>query len=173
MTDPSEAPKGALPGPLPPLTVKQREKILAVTRRNKALGVAAIMRKAGLTGTRGQLKALVDDDFAGELREARGWNISAVEDVLWKVAANPEHPQWARAIQLLMRARGDQEFRDDLRRLEHTGAGGGPIQLLAGPFNPERLTTEQLEELKRLLEQARRDDDDGGELATVAQLPRR
>lgn len=139
------------------LTPAQRDKVLQVTRRNKTMGTIAIMRKAGLKGTRGQLHALVDDDFAADIREARGWNPDTVKAVLFDVASDPTHASWQRAAALFLKAYGGPEFRDDLRRLEHTGRDGGPISLVAGQFNPDQLTTDELEELRGLLEKARRE----------------
>jgi hypothetical protein len=147
---------------LPALTGPQRKKILTTAARNKKLGYVAVMRKAGIEGSRGQLHGLLDDHLKADIREARGQNVAAVEDVIYTVALDPTHPHWPKAVGLVTRAHGGPEYRDEIRRLEHTGRGGGPIELVAGQFDPDQLTTDELGELRGLLDKARRELPPGG-----------
>lgn len=103
------------------LTDEQRAAFLALIRDDKTLGNIHALRQAGVPGTRGQLRALIDDDLEAQSREARGWRIRKVEDTTWKVATDTEHPSWDRANARLLKAYGGPQFRD---QTEIVHAGG-------------------------------------------------
>lgn len=148
--------------PLPALTAEQREEVCELVRADRLIGNVAAMRKAGLRGSRGQLRALIDDDFAEQLLEARGWQITKVEDAAWTVAIDTQHPAWDRANARVLKAH-HPAYRD-IARHELTGRDGGPIELLAGRFDPDQLTLEELEQVRGLLEKAQpRELESGGD----------
>jgi hypothetical protein len=141
---------------LPALTQEQRDTALNLIRQARtddtALGNVAALRQAGVEGTKGQIRNLIDDDLAEELREARGWSLVRVEDTTFKVAMDPDHPNWDRANSRVLRAY-HPAYRD-ISRHELTGKDGGPVQLIAGRFDPDQLTLEELETLKELAAKA-------------------
>lgn len=102
------------------LTDEQRAAFLAAIQADKTIGNTAALRQAGVEGTKGQLRSFIDDDLAEQAREARGWNIRAVENVDWEVALDKDHPSGDRARSRLLKAYGGQQFRDQAT-VEHTG----------------------------------------------------
>jgi hypothetical protein len=138
---------------LPALTDKQRQDALELIRADTNLGSVAALRQAGVKGSKGQIHRLIDDDLAEEMREARGWSITAAKQALYDVAVDTDHPSWQRANALFLRSYGGPEFRD-VSRHELTGRDGGPISLLAGRFDPDQLTIEELETLRALAAKA-------------------
>lgn len=54
------------------ITPEQRTKILDLIRGDRNKGTVAVLREAGVIGSRGELRDLVDEEFAEEMREARG-----------------------------------------------------------------------------------------------------
>lgn len=109
------------------ITDEQRNKALELVKANPKLGNAPALRQAGVEGTRGELRRLIDPDLAEQLREARGWSIVDVEQTTWDVAKNPEHPAWDRANARVLKAY-HPAFRDRVD-VEHTGPDGGPMQV--------------------------------------------
>lgn len=137
----------------PALTDEQRRAFLDHVAANKTVGNVAALRAVGVQGTRGKLRQLVGEDLAADAREARGWSLTKVEQTAWDVATDPEHPAWDRANARILKAY-HPAFRD-AGRVELTGKDGGPIALLAGRYDLEQLTVEELEGLRALLQKAR------------------
>jgi hypothetical protein len=137
---------------LPALTDEQRNAVVEAIRADTKLGNVIALRQAGVEGTKGQLRALIDDELAEQIREARGWSLVQVEQSAWSVATDPEHPSWDRANARILKAY-HPAFRD-ISRHELTGKDGGAIQLIAGRFDPDLWTLEELEQAKTLLEKA-------------------
>lgn len=137
---------------LPALTDEQRTAVIERIKADPKSGNVAALRAAGVQGTRGQLRALIDDDLAEQIREARGWSLTVVEESAWAVATNTEHPAWDRANARILKAY-HPAFRD-VSRHELTGKDGGPVELLAGRFDPDQLTLEELHQVRSLLEKA-------------------
>lgn len=154
---------------VPLLSDEQRAAFLQTIRDNAEtnIGNVAALRAAGVTGTRGELHRLLDrlekqgDGLRDEILEARGQNVEKAKKVLYDVAVNPDHPHWQRANALFLKVHGGPEFRDDLRRHEVTGKDGGPVHLLAGRWDLDALSVEDLEALKAIAEKARTELDAG------------
>lgn len=96
---------------LPALTSEQRAAFLALLAAQPALGNIAALRQVGIVRpdspdppSRGQLRKLLDDDLEADAREARGWSLAKAEDVLYKVAIDSKHKDWARAIAIFLKA---------------------------------------------------------------------
>lgn len=107
------------------LTDEERGKFLAAVKADPKIGNVAALRAAGIQGTKGELRRLLDDDLAEAAREARGWSLVAVEQTTWDVAQNPEHPAWDRANARVLKAY-HPAYRDQAQ-LEVTGRNGGPV----------------------------------------------
>lgn len=107
------------------LTDDERGKFLDVIRADNTIGNVAALRKAGVEGTKRDLRQLLDDDALEAAREARGWNLVKVEQTTWAVAQNPEHPAWDRANARVLKAY-HPAYRDNAQ-LEVTGKDGAPI----------------------------------------------
>lgn len=103
-----------------PLTPEQRQAFLDVLREHTTIGTIRALRQVGIKGSKGQLHALIDEDLEEQAREARGWNIRAVEATTWLVAADPTHDAWDRANARILKAYGGPQYRD---RVEHEHAG--------------------------------------------------
>jgi hypothetical protein len=155
---------------LPALTDKQRQDALELIRADTNLGSVAALRQAGVKGSKGQIHRLIDDELAEEMREARGWSVTAAKQALYDVAVDTEHPSWQRANALFLRSYGGPEFRD-VSRHELTGRDGGPLELLARS-DLSKLNDEQLERVIQALEALRNDEDDDDGAGAVALLPR-
>lgn len=141
---------------LPELTVEQRTQIVTAVKDNPEIGNVTAIRAAGIEGTRGQLRALIDDDLGAELREARGYGDNAIRSEIKRRAfAGPDDPASGRLLLAAAKAYLP-EYRDS-SRVELTGRNGGPVELVAGRFDPDQLTTEELTELRSLLEKSRRE----------------
>lgn len=78
-------------------TPEERAKVLEIVKAEPRIGTTTAMRRAGLEGTMRELRRMVDEEFAEQIRLARGWDLRAVEDTRWKVALDPEHPRWEAA----------------------------------------------------------------------------
>lgn len=91
------------------LTPKQLADMLAVIVAEPNIGTVHAARKAGVAGSRRQIRSLLAS-YSEEIREARGWNIVQVENTIWDVAKNPEHPSWERAAGRLVKAYGGEQF---------------------------------------------------------------
>lgn len=143
---------------LPALTDEQRatavQAVKEASEAKQVLGDVAALRQAGVRGSRGQIRKLVDDDLKADFRAARGWSVTAAIQALYTVATDISHPSFERANARLLKAFGGPEFRD-VSRHELTGRDGGPMQLIAGRFDPDQLTIEELETLKALAEKAK------------------
>jgi hypothetical protein len=156
--------------PLPALTDEQRQQALDVIRSAKetgeTVGNVAALRQVGVHGTRGQLRALIDDDFAHELRTARGYGNETIRaEIARRAIEGVEEDVWHNGEVVgkrivysdrLLSKMADAfvpEFRD-VKRVELTGKDGGAIQLLAGRFDPDQLTLEELEQVRGLLDKA-------------------
>lgn len=112
------------------ITDEQRTTFLVLLAEDHTKGDVATLREAGVEGSRGQLRRLLDtdDDLKIQAREARGWNINRVEGVTWEVAGDKDHPAWIRAVTLILKAYGGPQFRDQTS-LELTGKDGGPMEV--------------------------------------------
>jgi hypothetical protein len=139
-------------GPLE-ITPEQRVAFLQTISDNKdtLIGNIAAARAAGIRGTRKQIHDMIErEGLKEEIFEARGRNVEKVKQTLYEIAQDPAHPGVMRAISIFLKAYGGDEFHD-ISRHEVTGARGGPVHLLAGQFDLDRLPVEQLEELKQIL----------------------
>lgn len=109
------------------ITAEQRTRTLELIRQEPTLGTTTALRRAGVAGSKGHLKQLVDDEFENDTQLARGWDIVKVEGTVWQVALDPHHPHWERAAGRLLRAYVEA-FKDE-SKLEVSGPNRGPIQI--------------------------------------------
>lgn len=139
------------------ITAEQRVAFLQTIADNKEtlIGNIAAARAAGIQGTRKQIHDMIErEGLKEEIFEARGRNVEKVKQALYDVACDPSHTGFSRASALFLKAYGGDEFRDT-GRMELTGKDGGPIALLAGRYDYDQLSIEELESLKALAEKAR------------------
>lgn len=124
-----------------PLTDEQRTAFLDYVRKHKTCSVREACEQVGVK--RKQIRHLkrVDDEFAGDYREARGYaNEQIVAEISRRAIEGWDEPVFhngeivgeirkfdGRLLTLLAKAYVP-EFRD-VTRLEHTGPGGGPVEV--------------------------------------------
>lgn len=123
----------------------QRVKMLELVAADKTLGTVKAARLAGLTGTRSEIKALIDADeeLVGELADARGRGPETIRaEIRRRAIEGVEEPVFHNGEQVaVVRKFSDRllglmakallpEYRDaEHVRLEVTGADAGPIQV--------------------------------------------
>lgn len=154
--------------PPPGVTDSQRNLLLAILRREPYLGTIAAARRAGVPGTKAEIRArLVAADLDEEIQVARGRELERVETTLYEIATNPEHPQCVKAAEAVLRAR------HPLYRDERMG------QLTEGAPRPPTRMEVGLEDVIRLAERVgiladlglgRRDDRPDVEVADARRL---
>lgn len=127
-----------------------RQAFIDAVAADPALGIRAAVEPLGYK--RRDVRELLnsDPDFAEAYAEARGRDLDRVEQTLWQVAQNPEHPSWQRANRFLLEARGDPAFRDvKYHRVD------GDIRVQGVPMiDASKLTDRELEQLVVLLKKA-------------------
>ncbi len=112
------------------LTDKQRATLIAKVQADPYCGLVAAARQAGVEGSRGQIRRLLDtdQDFQDALQEARGHLINSVASLkvnhllakLGTVVDDDGHASQLRAIQYALGLRGIQV----VERIEHEHSGG-------------------------------------------------
>lgn len=65
---------------------EQRAQITELVHGDKNLGTVAALRKVGLIGSRGELKNLVDEDLAEQMRDARGMGRNRIRQEMFRRA---------------------------------------------------------------------------------------
>lgn len=107
------------------LTDTQRDAYLAALLADHGLGDVPALRQAGVTGTAGELRRMLDAD--ADLREdawqARGWDVTPALSALAAVAVDTEHRAWNQGNERWLKIRGY----NGPARIELTGADGGPL----------------------------------------------
>jgi len=139
------------------ITAEQRAAFLQTIRDSgdEMIGNVAALRAVGVKGTRGQLHDLIDrEGLKEEITEARNRNVEKVKQAVFQVACDPSHKDFQRCAAMWLKAHGGSEWSDRMSH-EITGKNGGPIALLAGRYDLEQLTVDELEGLRGLLEKAR------------------
>jgi hypothetical protein len=121
---------------------EQRKRALALIRKKgREIGDVRALREAGVEGTRGQLRRLLDrdEDLVEAIAEARGRSVEVVRDEVKRRAIDGvEEPVYHqgkvvgyvtkysdRLLEMMARAHAP-EYRE---RVEVSGAGGGPLEL--------------------------------------------
>lgn len=116
------------------LTAEQRDRFLDLVRADPYIGHIAAARKAGVPGTKGQLRKLVagDTDLQAGIAEARadafaelGLGTAALLKKLASVVDANDNPSQLRAIQYAFALQGV----NPADRVEHTGPDGGPVEV--------------------------------------------
>lgn len=68
------------------ITDQQRADLLTAIRGNRNVGTAAAMRSVGLIGSKGELKLLIDEDLAEQMRDARGMGRNRIRQEMFRRA---------------------------------------------------------------------------------------
>lgn len=124
-----------------PLTDEQRTAFLAYIEQNKSCSVREACEHVGVKRKQVRHLKRVDDEFAADYREARGYaNEHIVAEISRRAIEGWDEPVFhngeivgeirkydGRLLTLLAKAYVP-EFRD-VTRLEHTGPGGGPLEV--------------------------------------------
>ncbi len=129
-----------------PVTIdeRQRKKLLRLVAKEQTIGTVVALRKAGVQGTKGQLRQLVenDDELRRDLDEARGRGPETIRaEIKRRAIDGVEEPVYTpsgklagtrriysdRLLALMARA-NLPEYRD-VQRHEHTGPDGRPIEV--------------------------------------------
>lgn len=92
-----------------------------------------------------------DEEFAEAYAAARGRDLDRVEQTLWQVAQDIEHPSWQRANRFLLEARGEAAFRDvKYHRVD------GTVDVRAVPYiDFDRIGPEKTARVRELLTELR------------------
>lgn len=129
------------------LTPEDHDRFLELIREDPSIGNIQALRRAGVQGSKGDLRRELDDELLREAREARGYGDETIrKEIFRRAIVGVEEPvfgslgrgQGSGEVGVIRRysdrllanmARAYLPEYADSTRLELTGAGGGPVEV--------------------------------------------